>query len=1071
MVIFHLRQISWKCRCIIMIISGIILSGSVPAQYFDFELSSVPETCSASKGALSISTEHYKEGSRSLCWTTTGPDVLEIGSPVFTMTTKNCIEFQLYSREITNDLLDVEILNSSGVALRTMTIRINFTGWRHICRYYTEFASTANASANRLRFTLRPLTNNLLRSLCIDDMNLNKGKPSVRLIGNHWAEQDTVFFPAEDKENLVFYNYPVDIEELAPTTEEVSALNALKALKTFLLSPKQGNASELSAAKLYAGNLNIVRNADGSVHGVPVDLSSTALSESFLLQLIRHLEVLAADAGSGLLFGNLLDHLLDQGFAEGLPFELQSNSYTAARNIPAGLFNIIPKCNEQQRREVLKLCKWLVKYGQLYLPENIYKYNINADIVYNYSLHFMKIALNQENDAGCVRELKAFKRFYDRCSEYTPADFDMLKPDGTGFHHGTHYNSYMYAYKTYASYIYYLKNTPFQIEKASYERFKKAYITYFLTMPCAVDDNRCMPFSLCGRKPDALGATVNSAGFLNMISAGEAIYNQSDDEARAAYNYFFKNNYFDVPAADMQGYYAFNYSPLGIYRGKGWIAAMRAPTTKFFGSEIYENANRFGRYQAHGTLEVMYDGDNTNSGYPLLDGQTGGWDWNVVPGATTVHYSNWTDMMPAQNLTSKFAQYALSKNFSGALAWGKTGLFASDFDQSDTWGSKRFTATNLTFKKTILAVDDILINIGSDISTSGVYSNDMETATNLFQTVIFPSLKPMVINRVNINSAYKEQLSAGVQHFIVSPAGTAYILPKGNDPVDVFYGTQTTPVHTGADAANPKTSLTVAKAFINHGVKKTGKSYQMVVIPAATDELLVKYTQMIEEGSLYEILSANSKLHAIYYKPSKVMAYSFFEPQNDVKYGLVKAVDAEALLMYENSTDERNIINFAVVNPNLRPAGEGYRKTWIEKGTNLVVTIAGKWATDNVCETVKILSSDDEETRVEINLSPGMPCYFSLKNAALDTIEPVLNDLSDLYYDRNTNRINLLFPNYSDTEIGVELYKSDGTCVSNKSYKINGFQLQIENKYIYKGILIARVSVNTRNYLYKIAVF
>ena len=62
---------------------------------------------------------------------------------------------------------------------------------------------------------------------------------------------------------------------------------------------------------------------------------------------------------------------------------------------------------------------------------------------------------------------------------------------------------------------------------------------------------------------------------------------------------------------------------------------MRCPTTKFWGGEIYSKTNRFGRYQAHGTLEIMYDGAMENSGFPKKDNdnsttkETGGWDWNV----------------------------------------------------------------------------------------------------------------------------------------------------------------------------------------------------------------------------------------------------------------------------------------------------------------------------------------------------------------------------------------------------------------------------------------------------------
>lgn len=1061
-----------KYIVLVLILLGIGTMGKVCAQYYNFESSAIPVAWVAQQGELAVAVEHYKEGSHSLKWETLGQNQLDITpASSFTTTASSSIYFQIYSPEITNDLLVVEFLNSANTLLRTMTIKINFTGWREVCRYYTEFSSSLNITVSRIRFTIKPTEANVKRALYIDDVNFNVSKPALRLIGNHWVE-DAEYFPEEDKVNLLFHNYPIDIPENTPDEDELSALNYLKTIKALQLAPKSGNSSELNQAKTYAEGMNIVRNEDGSVRGNPVSLRSSDLSEDVMFSITRHLEVLAADASSSVLFNNLLDHLLDQGFAEGLLFELQSNSYTAARDIPARLFNILPKCNERQKEEVLKLCKWLVQYSHVYLPEDIYMYKLNADIVYNYSVHFMKVALNQSVNSKAVRELKAFKRFYDRYASYTPADFDMLKPDGTGFHHGTHYNSYMYAYSTYANYLSYLKDTPFQIAVDSYERFKKAYISYYLMMPCAPNDDRYMPFSLCGRKPGSLRSSIKSNGFVNMIAAGDALYGSPDNEARAAYNYFFKTNvYPGTPVVEYNGFYAFNYSPLGVYRGNGWVATMRSPTTKFWGTEIYENTNRFGRYQSYGSLEVMYDGDITTSGYPFLEDNVGGWDWNVVPGTTTVHYSNWRDMMPAKNTTSRFAQYTVSKNFAGALAWDKIGLFAADFDQSDTWGSKRFTSTNLTYKKSVLAVDGLLISIGSDINTSGTYADDMKTATNLFQSVIYPNSFAMKVNGTAISTTYQNTFNAGINQLsLISPTGTGYIVPRGNDLLEVQYGNQTAPVHTGADVDAPTTSLTVAKAFLNHGVKTSGKSYQMVVVPAVTNESLAGYASQVSSGSLYEVLSSNSKLHSIYYKPQGIMAYSCFEPQDNIPVGLLNATTTEGLLMYRKNAFIQDAYDFAVVNPDLRPAGEGYRWSWVEQGTTMVITIEGIWKLQSDSEVVKVLSVDDFQTQIQIELEPGMPCYFTLIDSITNNADTAFTCKQYFSFRKAGNQFLLLCSEYQHTMVDVALYQMDGQCLSRKTYLMNGYQLLIENPYKAHGIVMAEVTINNDRYFHKLMV-
>ena len=98
-------------------------------------------------------------------------------------------------------------------------------------------------------------------------------------------------------------------------------------------------------------------------------------------------------------------------------------------------------------------------------------------MVYLLLPQMLSIAIYQTDDAVVVRELKAFKRFIERNTEYFSGGSSILKVDGTGFHHGTNYNNYMYAYKTWSDYIYNLRGTPFKISAEAYLRFRKAILT------------------------------------------------------------------------------------------------------------------------------------------------------------------------------------------------------------------------------------------------------------------------------------------------------------------------------------------------------------------------------------------------------------------------------------------------------------------------------------------------------------------------------------------------------------------------------------------------------------------
>ena len=1034
---------------------------------FTFE-TTVPAQWNKGKGTLSIHTEHYKEGQKSLRWQTTGQSVIKITPTTFTTSNTNCIYFQLYSPFITNDEIKVDFYNGNTI-VRSMKISLNFKGWREVCRGYTEFLSTSSVPVSLIQITLTPSENTVARTLYFDDFNLNMSTPSKRVIGTHWIN-DYVYFPVQVKNNLLSYSYPVDIAATSANAEELQALTSLKSNSAFKISPRVGSSSELTAATTYAQSLNIIRNNDGSVRGNPISMRAIDINEALLTKLTRNLEVLAANgANSRSLFDDLLDHLLDQGLAEGIEFEVFPNTYSSVRAIPLPLLNILPACTATQKVEVLRLVKWLVKYGDLYFPNNVYLSRLNSDVIYNYCGYFTKIALNQTTNDLSVREMKAFKRYLDRSSEYSQGGNGILKPDGTGFHHNTHDNSYMYAYSTYAQYMYYLKGTPFRVEKPTYERFKKAIISFYIMANNATTDPHFMAPSLRGRGT-GLGIALNSNICENVVSVGNDIYGTQDDEIAAAYNYFYQTTKYAVPTpVDYAGFYAFNYSPIGVYRQPNWVATMHAPTTKFWGSEIYPNANRFGRYQSHGTLEILYDNDPSNSGYPAgTSTNWGGWDWNVIPGTTTVRYTSWPEMMPYKNLTARFDQYTKTKNFAGALSWGDFGLFAADFDQTDTWGSQRFTSTNLVFKKTVLAIDKLLIDIGTNISSSGTFSSTMNTTTNLFQNIINSSSKPMEVNGSSINSSYSNTLPINSVTTILTPVGTGFVIPKGNDEIKISYGSQTSPMPDGSDVNSPTTSVTAAKAYLNYGATPTDKSYQYVALPSATAQTLSDLATKVNDGSLYQVLSAGSSMHALWYKPKDIIAYTFFEAVNNISFGIVTGISTEALLMLHKSANSNYSYNVAIANPNLKPTTDTTHEwdanpayDWVSNPTTTIVSLAGNWKLNAPVEKVTILSSSSLETKIQIELSEGAPRYFSMSRVdSMAIIKEIKNKNFILIPDRSSNSLRILFNELQSPIVELTFISPNGKCSNPKDYAVVSNVLHIYNPSLIAGVNILKIKAD-----------
>lgn len=65
------------------------------------------------------------------------------------------------------------------------------------------------------------------------------------------------------------------------------------------------------------------------------------------------------------------------------------------------------------------------------------------------------------------------------------------------------------------------------------------------------------------------------------------------------------------------------------------MITLKGYNTDVWGAEIYQKDNRYGRYQSYGAVLIM------GNGHPVSRKGSGfkeeGWDWNRMPGTTTIH--------------------------------------------------------------------------------------------------------------------------------------------------------------------------------------------------------------------------------------------------------------------------------------------------------------------------------------------------------------------------------------------------------------------------------------------------
>lgn len=677
-----------------------------------------------------------------------------------------------------------------------------------------------------------------------------------------------------------------------------------------------------------------------------------------------------------------LDYLFSQNIIESIPKYKYSN-YNDVRKVPADLLSALPVCDDMRKSRLIVAVQNLLEADQLNLSDEEIRQKVNSDYIYNVVPHLFVCAVHNPDEEQAIKDLSVFSHFLSACTQYSPSGYDVLKPDGTGFHHNTHYNGYMYSYKTWVEYMGRLKGTSFRIEKEAYQRMSKAVVSvYLMAVRSNSDKNRYFANSMAGRHPfTGLDVNFSQQLFETLIEVGADILGiPYDKELAAYYNYFYKTKkYKDAPELNADGFYQFNYSPAGVYRQDNWVAVMRCPTTNFWGGEIYSKTNRFGRYQSHGTLEILYEGGLSKCGYPAdKEKKSAGWDWNMMPGSTTVHYTDWKEMMPNKNDTDRFDQKSATTNFAGALSWKDCGIFASAFDQDDRWGSRRFEPTNLSFCKSVFAIDGILFSLGTDISAKGTYPDEWITATNLFQSIISKDCKQLIVDGKEIEKGKELVIDSQAPAWIVAPTTTGYFIPKGHDKLIIKHEEQTTPASVGMAVDSGKE--VAAKAYLHHGVKPGKKNYQFMVVPATTPEKMKELAAQQEKERIFKVITAQDSVHVIKHLPSATTAYAFFAPASNLSAGVVCASETELLVM-ERPDKTGKKLELALCNPNLRPETIA-KNNWKPTPTQVSIELKGKWTVEAGDKDLQVSLENNSRgnTILKTTLFEGSPAYVSLVN-------------------------------------------------------------------------------------------
>ncbi|NNM30231.1 MAG: hypothetical protein HKO57_11980, partial [Akkermansiaceae bacterium] len=741
----------------------------------------------------------------------------------------------------------------------------------------------------------------------------------------------------------------------------MAALPAIEAAYWPGVNGSSPAASSVTNAKAAFASWNIVTGG-GAIKGDPVDRDNTGGINSFLGVLARawHHD---GDSEARDMALDTVRHLLDQGFAGGSAEAAAAdfNGY-ATREIVRALLLLRNDFPPAERAAVKDLLRWRLKRGFWWDP-NLGR-NKNTDHLHTESSGLMGLALGFSDTAQeQVEELRGLRHYFEGFLEFSPGTSDGIKPDGTGFHHWTHYNHYMYAYGQLADRLFVLHGTPFQIAPASYERFRDAcYVLSLFGNDVEFANALSGRFPMTGTFPMSCGAVSKLA------TVGGAFTGQAADPKLARmHNRIWGNE----PAfasfgtePEPRGFWQFNYSPGALYRDGDAVIKVKGLTDTFWGSEIYSNANRYGRYQSYGAVEVFYPGGRSASGFGL-----DGWDWNSPPGATTIKLP-----FPDLEAQSSRQDELAATRHCGALSCdldpdgdfgvkGRFGIFGMKFQQAPISGSHD---ASFTFRKSVFCFDGRVLCLGSDIAND---DSANETVTTLFQGALPGTSTPTNHLGTNLTAFPLNSTWTGGSRWFLDHLGTGYYLP-GDHIVELARQNQASPPQSGS---GPDTSGDFAKAWISHGKAPAGEGYEYLVIPGTNAGALQQLeADMNGPQPPYSVLQKSSEGHIVHLAGENAHAYVMFEASPAVGHGPVTGTTAPALVATRRTA---NYMLLSYANPELD------LEFRVEEEAGLVtadVRLGEEWAIDSGDPRASSIPQGDGSTLLRFGTRHGLPVELGL---------------------------------------------------------------------------------------------
>lgn len=556
------------------------------------------------------------------------------------------------------------------------------------------------------------------------------------------------------------------------------------------------------------------------------------------------------------------------------------------------------------------------------------------------------------------RALKSLSRWISTSLNYTPGTIGGIKVDGTTFHHGGFYPAYTTGVLAMIGQFAHLTtNTSYALTEESRQVLKSAFLAmrnYSNKYEWSTGLSGRHPFGGSMKEDDiaafaylALSGDLSGQGheFDHSLAADYLRLCKKDTpEAR-----FFQKQGIQ-PAAAPEGFFVYNYGSAGIFRRADWMVTLKGYTTDVWGSEIYVKDNRYGRYQSYGSVQIMGQPSRQASGYRVE-----GWDWNRLPGTTTIH-------LPLEQLDAPYPTTMAHslENFSGSTTLdGKDGMFAMKLMERNM---PNFTS-DFVARKSVFCFDNRLVCLGTGIHNSRA---DYPTETTLFQSVFEAEKHPILVEgKLQNQLGFEQTLQASKEHPIHLQDGykNHYFVKEGE--VCVQLATQ----HSLHEKNRKPTQGDFASAWINHGKAPQAASYEYMVWIQPTQEQLKQPAQ-----DTYEVIQCNQQAHIVTDRLSGTTGYAVFEELHPIDSDVFALLPSETMIMHRT---EGKMMQISVCDPNLNIREKAYTTKEPSRIIEKRIKLKGNWKIPYDNKKVSA-NQENNHTILTVYCQHGQPVVFTL---------------------------------------------------------------------------------------------